>query len=135
MSVQINTDHGNAGEAAGLADASIKGRWEFGNRRGALLIISRPHSSYIPPKVVFKQLVDIPDLKNKSLVTEVILCPAYNLYLSTASGCSRRQHFLPCTVYDATDGSVGKEVIDVALVATHRPLREPLSAAKSGRTC
>jgi len=82
-------------EAAGLADASIKGRWEFGNRRGALLIISRPHSSYIPPKVVLKQLVNIPELKNKSLVTEVILCPAYNLYLSTAS----------------------KEAIDVALVA------------------
>ena len=73
MSVQMNTDHGNAGEAAGLADASIKGRWEFGNRRGAFLIISRPHSSYIPPKVVFKQLVDIPELKNKPRLQPVLV--------------------------------------------------------------
>ena len=71
--------HGNASGVTGLANASIKGQWEFGIKRGALLIMSQPHSSYIPPKVLLKQLVDIPVLRNKSLVTEVISCPAYSL--------------------------------------------------------
>jgi len=83
-------------EVPGLADASIKGQWEFGNKHGALLIVARPHSSYIPPKVVLKLLVGIPALQNKSLVTEVVSCPAYSLYLSTAN----------------------KDVIDLALVGT-----------------
>jgi len=69
----------------GLANASIKGQWKFGSRRGALLIMSRPLSSYVPPKVLLKHLVDIPTFKNKVLVTEVVSCPAYSLYLSTAN--------------------------------------------------
>jgi len=92
---------------AGLADTSIKGQWEFGSKRGALLIMSRPRSSYLPPKVFLKQLVDIPALRDKSLVTEVISCPAYSLYLSSAN----------------------KEVIDVALVAT---TPTPLAATVGG---
>ena len=106
MSVQktVFTNHANASGVAGLADASIKGQWEFGTRRGALLIISQPHSSYIPPKVFLKNLVDIPALRNKALVTEVISCPAYSLYLSSASGCFQKHILLLCTMYDATDG-------------------------------
>jgi len=70
---------------AGLANASIKGQWKFGDRRGALLIMAQPLSSYVPPKVLLKHLVDIPAFKNKVLVTEVVSCPAYSLYLSTAN--------------------------------------------------
>lgn len=69
----------------GLANASIKGQWKFGSRRGALLIMSQPRSSYIPPKVLLKHLIDFPEFKNKVLVTEVVSCPAYSLYLSTAN--------------------------------------------------
>ena len=71
---------------AGLADASIKGRWEFGSKRGALLIMAKPRSSYIP-QTLLRLLIDIPALKDKSIVTEVISCPAYSLYLSSASKC------------------------------------------------
>jgi hypothetical protein len=73
------------GGVVGLANASIKGQWKFGNRRGALLVMSQPLSSYLPPQVLLKHLVDIPIFKDKVLVTEVISCPAYSLYLSTAS--------------------------------------------------
>jgi len=76
---------GAEGGVVGLANASIKGQWKFGSRRGALLIMSRPLSSYVPPKVLLKHLVDIPIFKNKVLVTEVVTCPAYSLYLSTAN--------------------------------------------------
>ena len=74
----------NASGVAGLANASFKGQWKFGSRCGALLIMLQPRSSYIPPKVLLKHLVDIPKFKNKVLVTEVASCPAYCLYLSTA---------------------------------------------------
>ena len=81
-----------ASGVAGLAEASIKGQWEFGMRRGALMIMSRPCRSYIPPKVFLKQLVDIPALKDKSLITEVVSCPAYGLYLSSASESCQKQY-------------------------------------------
>jgi len=73
------------GGVVGLANASIKGQWKFGSSRGALLIMARPLSSYVPPKVLLKHLVDIPIFKNKVLVTEVVSCPAYSLYLSSAN--------------------------------------------------
>jgi len=69
----------------GLANASIRGQWRFGTRRGALLIMDRPLSSYLPPQKLLKHLVGIPIFKHKVLVTEVISCPAYTLYLSTAN--------------------------------------------------
>jgi len=71
--------------ATGIAEASIKGQWKFGTKRGALLIIARPRSTYVPPKVLLKLLVDVPALQDKLLVTEVVSCPAYSLYLSSAN--------------------------------------------------
>jgi len=68
-----------------IATASIKGQWKFGSKRGALLLMDQPRSSYVPPKVLLKHLADIPTFKNKVLVTEVVSCPAYTLYLSTAN--------------------------------------------------
>jgi len=66
----------------GFASASIKGQWKFGPKRGAVLLVSRPRSTHVPPKVLLKHLIDFPVFKNKVLVTEVISCPAYSLYLS-----------------------------------------------------
>jgi len=69
----------------GIADASIKGQWTFGSKRGALLIMGHPRSSRIPPNKFLKDLVNIPVLKDMSLVTEVISCPSYLLYLSNGN--------------------------------------------------
>ena len=88
----------NASGVAGLANASIKGQWKFGSRRGALLVMSRPLSSYVPPKVLLKHLVDIPTFKNKVLVTEVVSCPAYSLYLSNAGEWLSGTHSFTCYV-------------------------------------
>ena len=43
----------------------------------------KPRTTYTPPKVLLKALVDIPELKDKYLVTETFTCPAYSLYLSS----------------------------------------------------
>jgi len=80
----------------GLHEASIKGRWEFGSKRGALLIIAAPRKAYIPPDVILDKLAAVPLLKEKALVTGVVTCPAYSLYLSASN----------------------KEIIDVAFAGT-----------------
>jgi len=69
----------------GLADASIKGQWIFGSRRGALLIMAHPRCSYIPPATILKYLAEVEGLKDMFLVTEVFSCPAYSLYLSSGT--------------------------------------------------
>jgi len=69
----------------GIAEASIKGQWKFKTgKTGALLIMAQPRSSLISGNVL-KQLVDLPALKDKYLVTETVACPAYSLYLSSKS--------------------------------------------------
>jgi len=70
---------------AGLANASIKGQWSFGSKRGALLIMAQPRSSYIPRDSLLKHLAEVEALKNMFLVTEVLCCPAYSLYLSSGN--------------------------------------------------
>jgi len=80
----------------GLADASIKGQWSFGSKRGALLVMANPLCSYIPPATILKYLAEVEALKDMFLVTEVFSCPAYSLYLSNGSN----------------------EVVDLALVGT-----------------
>jgi len=71
----------------GLAEASIKGRWDFGSERGALLVIVNPRISYIHSKVLLADLstMDLFSGGHKSLVTEVVSCPAYCSYLSNKS--------------------------------------------------
>jgi hypothetical protein len=71
----------------GLANASIKGQWTFGSKRGALLIMAKPRCFYIPRGVILKHLAEVEALKDMSLVTEVFSCPAYSLYLSNGSEC------------------------------------------------
>jgi hypothetical protein len=47
--------------------------------------MARPRRSAIPPDVILDKLAAIPALKEKALVTGIVTCPAYSLYLSTAS--------------------------------------------------
>ena len=77
---------------SGLAEASIKGQWAFGSKRGALLIMAHPRSSYIPRDTILKHLAKVQALKNRYLVTEVFMCPAYCLYLSNGSECNPATH-------------------------------------------
>jgi len=93
----------------GLANASFKGQFKFSSRRGVLLIMSRPLCSHVPPKVLLKHLVDIPILKNKVLVTEVISCPAYCFYLSTGNSETIELALLG-TIPTPPDIAVGAEV-------------------------
>lgn len=67
--------------------ASIKGEWEFGNKRGALLMMYRPRISSMSNQLI-QALSKTTELKEKSLVTETFCCPAYSMYLSTQRMCS-----------------------------------------------
>jgi len=69
----------------GVADASLKGKWKFSNRRGALLVMDKPRHTFIPPSCL-KSLARIKELVDKRLVTDVVRCPAYALYLSSNDG-------------------------------------------------
>jgi hypothetical protein len=80
-------------DIADVFHASIKGRWEFGSKHGALLILVGPRISSIPANSLLKLLVGVPALKDKSLVTQVISCHAYSLYLSTSSECPNQTDF------------------------------------------
>jgi len=71
----------NAG-LTGVAEASVKGQWDFGRKRGALLVMANPNSYRIPGQVLLKHLVKLPHLKDKALVTQTFHCHAYSLYLS-----------------------------------------------------
>ncbi|KAF9463819.1 hypothetical protein BDZ94DRAFT_1258086 [Collybia nuda] len=74
---------------AGLAEASIKGRWEFGKESGALLVMAQSRSCRISDHgTLLKRLFEKPELNGKSLVTEVVTCPAYALYLSGSDRAS-----------------------------------------------
>ncbi|KAJ7818004.1 hypothetical protein B0H14DRAFT_2840812 [Mycena olivaceomarginata] len=68
----------------GIAEASIKGRWKFkSGKTGALLVMAQPRSSWVPANTLFKKLLEIPALKDKYLVTEIVACHAYSMYLSS----------------------------------------------------
>ncbi|KAF9063115.1 hypothetical protein BDP27DRAFT_1335671 [Rhodocollybia butyracea] len=67
--------------AAGLGDASLKAKWNFGKKRAALLTMHNPVSITIPD-AFFEASRNIPFLKNKDIVVEVHQCSAYVMYLS-----------------------------------------------------
>jgi hypothetical protein len=58
-----------------------------------LLIVAGPRRSFIPQDVILDKLAAVPALKEKALVTGIITCPAYSLYLSTASECPNKADF------------------------------------------
>ncbi|KAJ7900700.1 hypothetical protein B0H14DRAFT_2671480 [Mycena olivaceomarginata] len=67
----------------GIAEASIKGQWKFkSGKTGALLVMAQPRSSWVPANPLFKKLLEIPALKDKYLVMEIVACHAYSMYLS-----------------------------------------------------
>ncbi|KDR70879.1 hypothetical protein GALMADRAFT_812426 [Galerina marginata CBS 339.88] len=68
-----------------LADAPIKGQWTFRSERGALLIMAHPCSSYIPAGTLLEHLTEVKALEDMALITQVFLCPAYSLYLSSGN--------------------------------------------------
>ncbi|KAJ7719437.1 hypothetical protein DFH07DRAFT_314285 [Mycena maculata] len=71
---------------SGVAEASIKGEWKFrSGKTGALLVMAKPRSSLMAVNAVLTNLVDLPALKDKYLVTETITCHAYSMYLSNKS--------------------------------------------------
>ncbi|KAH7906670.1 hypothetical protein BJ138DRAFT_1117362 [Hygrophoropsis aurantiaca] len=71
----------------GVANVSLKGEWQFATgRRGALLVMHKPRQTYLPPGELLKPLYNIPELKDKYIVTSVFSCPAYSIYLSDKSG-------------------------------------------------
>jgi len=69
-------------QLAGQADGSIDGQWQFGRNRGALLIISRPQIKHLPLEFPYEKLRNISVLSRKVIVMDVVICPAYALYLS-----------------------------------------------------
>ncbi|KDQ61808.1 hypothetical protein JAAARDRAFT_55133 [Jaapia argillacea MUCL 33604] len=73
----------------GLAQATVKGKWEFRRGSGALLVMVRPRTTYMPAELL-KPLANAPILKGKtiSFVDEVVSCPAYYLCLSHKGGDS-----------------------------------------------
>ncbi|KAJ7834407.1 hypothetical protein B0H13DRAFT_1653272 [Mycena leptocephala] len=71
----------------GIATAALHGNWQFTTKTGALLSLYRPQSSYIQElSPLLKKLAMLPQLKKKRLVTEVIRCHTYALYLSQIDG-------------------------------------------------
>jgi len=105
----------NFSEVAGLAEASIKGQWAFGSKRGALLIMAYPRSSHIPQGTVLEHLAKLPILKDMVLITEVFSCPAYSLYSSSGSELPL---YLPFNLIDCATRRLDSEVLDLALVGS-----------------
>ncbi|KAG1867042.1 hypothetical protein C8R48DRAFT_599837 [Suillus tomentosus] len=74
-------------KVAGLAQASIKGEWQFQRgKRGALLIMHNPRQEYVPRGRVLETLYKVPELKDMHIVNSIFKCPAYTIYLSDKSG-------------------------------------------------
>ncbi|KAF8181439.1 CHAT domain-containing protein [Mycena galopus ATCC 62051] len=64
-----------------LTEPVLKTSWEFGDHRGALLVMHQPHMTYVPD--VFLHLsADLESLKGKVLAVTVYNCAAYAMYLS-----------------------------------------------------
>ncbi|KAG8998405.1 hypothetical protein FRB94_006907 [Tulasnella sp. JGI-2019a] len=61
-------------------------KWSFPNERGALLVMVKSRSSFLPPNILLKQLAKTSVLTGKYLVTEVIKTPSYFMYLSDKGG-------------------------------------------------
>ncbi|KAF7342638.1 TPR-like protein [Mycena sanguinolenta] len=64
-----------------LTKPVLQTSWEFGDHRGALLIMHQPYMTYVPD--VFLHLsADLESLKGKVLAVTVYNCAAYAMYLS-----------------------------------------------------
>ncbi|KAN0135062.1 hypothetical protein V8E53_006953, partial [Lactarius tabidus] len=59
----------------------LKSRWQFNNKRGAILLMHRPRLLCVPDGF-FDEKVDLPILKRKVVVEQVYNCPGFFMYLS-----------------------------------------------------
>jgi len=66
----------------GVVDAEINWKWQFGRDRGAVLAIVQPRFAYLKKDLDVKDLLKVPMLKGKHLVTSAVTCSAYAYYLS-----------------------------------------------------
>ncbi|KAF4586460.1 hypothetical protein EYR38_010736 [Pleurotus pulmonarius] len=64
-------------DVSGLAAAEVALRYRFKGGRGAILVMHRPH-----PKTLEGDLKNLPAIPNKHIVTSVVDCPDYYMFLS-----------------------------------------------------
>jgi len=84
---KIDLSVGPKVDVLGVVDATVQGKWKFSNRRGAVLLMVAPRHTYIrPSNSQLQKLLLSPELKDKVLVTNVVMCLSYALYLSTKDG-------------------------------------------------
>ena len=69
----------------GLGDVALTSTWEFGGKRGAVVVMHSPQLWQIPNVNVLNRLVDVAEVKGKHIVFEAYMCPAASLYLSNKS--------------------------------------------------
>ncbi|KAF8266435.1 hypothetical protein EI94DRAFT_1733213 [Lactarius quietus] len=67
--------------AADDQGVSLRSRWQFNNKRGAILLMHRPRLICVPDGF-FDEKFDLPLLKRKVVVEQVYNCPGFYMYLS-----------------------------------------------------
>jgi hypothetical protein len=63
---------------------SLRSRWQFNSKRGAILLMHRPRLICVPDGF-FDEKFDLPLLKRKVVVEQVYNCPGFYMYLSNKS--------------------------------------------------
>ncbi|KAF9487955.1 hypothetical protein BDN71DRAFT_1499666 [Pleurotus eryngii] len=94
-------------EVPGIATAVVKTKYRFTGRRGAVLTMHRPQ-----PRSLDGGVKGIPstDLRGKNLVTSVINCPDYYMFLSQKSRFSN-----PCTPLPANAPTAEAGLVSIVL--------------------
>jgi hypothetical protein len=75
---------GDAGSAAEDQGVSLRSRWQFNTKRGAILLMHKPRLVCVPDGF-FDEKFDLPLLKRKVVVEQVYNCPGFYMYLSNKS--------------------------------------------------
>ena len=70
----------------GLAEASIKGEWEFHGDRDALPVMYRPQKTSVP-RSLLDYLEGNTIFEDKSVVTSLYSCSGYFFFLCNGSAC------------------------------------------------
>src|ERR1700677_780654 len=66
---------------------SLRSRWQFNSKRGAILLMHRPRLICVPDGF-FDEKFDLPLLKRKVVVEQVYNCPGF--YMSLSNKCQYR---------------------------------------------
>jgi len=97
-----------------IAQASINVQFSFKRgARGAFLVMYRPHSIDLPKDVLLHKLHGLSALKGMYLVSNIVTCPAYSLYLSNRDADKVGVAFvgsLPLAVVPGLSGGAGISV-------------------------